>query len=33
LLESLFVNVLLRKKDVYIEGLRKSNLALDINKI
>lgn len=33
LLESLFVNVLLKKKDVYIEGLKKSNMALELNKI
>jgi DNA-binding MurR/RpiR family transcriptional regulator len=33
LLESLFVNVLLKKKESFIEGLKRSNSALEINKI
>ena len=33
LLESLFINVLLRKTDRYIEGLKKTNEALEVNKI
>ncbi|MCX7841990.1 MAG: MurR/RpiR family transcriptional regulator [Clostridia bacterium] len=33
LLESLFVNVLLNKRDSFIEGLSKSNAALDVNKL
>lgn len=33
LLESLFVNVLLKKKDTYIEGLKRSNDAIEINKL
>lgn len=33
MLESLFVNVLLKKKDVYMDGLKRSNDALDVNKL
>ncbi len=33
LLESLFINVLLTKKDKFVEGLSRSNNALDVNKI
>ncbi len=33
LLESLFVNVLLKKKDQFIDGLQRSNNALEVNKI
>lgn len=33
LLESLFVNVLLTKRENYVEGLKRSNNALEVNKI
>lgn len=33
LLESLFVNVLRKKQDTYIDGLRRSNDALEVNKL
>ena len=33
LMESLFVNVLLTKKEKFIDGLKRSNDALDVNKI
>lgn len=33
LLESIFVNVLIKKKEIFIEGLKRSNAALELNKI